>query len=250
MNSQASVICVLGMHRSGTSCLAGSLQRHGVRFGDVQTANRHNLKGNRESVAVNGLNEAVLIGSGGSWRNPPETIRWTAEQAGTRDAIIAAARAGAPGAWGFKDPRCVFTLPFWRDAVPQLRAVASFRHPFAVARSLAARNGFSLEAGLALWTRYNRRLIAHLNDDAFPVLCFDLPDAEYRAALAAVCAALGFAQPVNADEFFDASLRHQQPEAADTGPALPDDTLALYEALWQRHLETVRRFGRADTAAG
>ena len=48
MNTATPVVLVLGMHRSGTSCLAGSLQQAGLELGDVFTSNPFNKKGNRE----------------------------------------------------------------------------------------------------------------------------------------------------------------------------------------------------------
>ena len=43
------VVCVLGMHRSGTSCLAGSLEQQGLFLGETNTRGPFNLRGNRES---------------------------------------------------------------------------------------------------------------------------------------------------------------------------------------------------------
>ena len=60
------VICVLGMHRSGTSCLVGSLQKAGLHLGKHHTWNRYNRKGNRENQDIVDLNRAVLEFSGGS----------------------------------------------------------------------------------------------------------------------------------------------------------------------------------------
>ncbi len=40
-------VLILSMHRSGTSCLAGSLQQGGMYLGDVYEHSPHNIKGNR-----------------------------------------------------------------------------------------------------------------------------------------------------------------------------------------------------------
>ena len=42
-------IVILGMHRSGTSCLAGCLEELGLHLGTVITSAPHNKKGNREN---------------------------------------------------------------------------------------------------------------------------------------------------------------------------------------------------------
>jgi len=65
------VIAILGMHRSGTSLLAGTLQECGLDLGDVITASPANEKGNRESWALMALHEDLLRKAGGSWNQPP-----------------------------------------------------------------------------------------------------------------------------------------------------------------------------------
>jgi len=65
------VIAVLGMHRSGTSCLTGLLEDAGVPLGDVQKENPHNPLGNQENLRIMHLHDAVLAANGGSWDAPP-----------------------------------------------------------------------------------------------------------------------------------------------------------------------------------
>jgi hypothetical protein len=48
-----------------------------------------------------------------------------------------------------------------------------FRHPLAVAKSLAARNGFSLRHGLALWETYNAQALWNLRDLPTSVYSYD-----------------------------------------------------------------------------
>ena len=68
------ILCVLGMHRSGTSCLTGSLQEAGLYLGDCHTWNPHNLKGNRENQEIVDINDRVLADNGGAWDAPPERV--------------------------------------------------------------------------------------------------------------------------------------------------------------------------------
>ncbi|MFD2233067.1 hypothetical protein [Phaeospirillum tilakii] len=69
-------ILILGMHRSGTSCLTGMLEQAGLPLGEVNTVSRHNRKGNRENNEVMRLNDAVLAASGGRWDQPPPALCW------------------------------------------------------------------------------------------------------------------------------------------------------------------------------
>ena len=71
MELPARVICILGMHRSGTSCLTGSLQEAGLSLGDCHTWNPHNLRGNRENQAFVDLHDDILKANHGAWDAPP-----------------------------------------------------------------------------------------------------------------------------------------------------------------------------------
>ena len=146
-------VIILGMHRSGTSCLAGSLEQAGLYLGEVNKKAPHNARGNRENRDIMDLNDLVLSSAGGSWDNPPHPwIHWSADQIAARDALIATYPTDK--VWGFKEPRTLFTLDGWLDALPNTQLVGTFRHPMAVAQSLKARNGFSIERGLDLWLAF------------------------------------------------------------------------------------------------
>ena len=45
-------VIVLGMHRSGTSLLTGSLEAAGLHLGEVNNAARYNPKGNKENESI------------------------------------------------------------------------------------------------------------------------------------------------------------------------------------------------------
>jgi hypothetical protein len=213
------------MHRSGTSCLAGSLEEAGLLLGDVNTAAPSNLKGNRENKRIMDLHNAVLEHNGGSWCRPPGQVNWTDAHREERDAIIQSYEY-AP-VWGFKDPRMLLLLEFWREAALNFTFVGSLRHPHLVAQSLFRRNGGSVENWLDVWAHYNRRLLALHEAAAFPVVRFDLGEAAYCRALAIVMDHLGLQAPVRM-EFFDPILRHHETAGL---PELPDRVSRLYESL-------------------
>ena len=177
------VLCILGMHRSGTSCLTGALEEAGLFLGDVSRVNPHNLKGNMENPRIVALHDDLLKENGGSWDNPPDTVIWGANHRLLRDSIISG--YGGSGYWGFKDPRTLFTLDGWLEAVPRMRLAGVFRHPVPVAQSLKGRNGFSPERSFAIWTRYNERLLQCHERASFPIISFD---ADKEALVAEICA--------------------------------------------------------------
>jgi hypothetical protein len=219
------VVCILGMHRSGTSCLAGSLEEAGLYLGDVSRVGRHNAKGNRENDRVMALQEAVLVDSGGCWHRPPEHVSWSDSHREERDAIIRS-YADEP-VWGFKDPRTMLLIDFWREALPNLMIVSALRHPHSVAESLRRRGGGSVDNWLDLWATYNERLLALYEADPFPIVRFDLGDDAYRHSLAVAMDRLGIQAPARL-AFFDPVLRHHETPPPDQ---LPERVSRLYESL-------------------
>jgi hypothetical protein len=204
------VIAVLGMHRAGTSSLAGSLEAAGLFLGDVRGRSQWNEKGNRESRYLMRLHEDVLKANGGNWHRPPEHVVWSDEHKARRDRFIRQ-RLGVP-VWGFKDPRTLLLLDGWTEAIPDLEFVATLRHPMAVARSLQRRSGKEpLEPWLDLWLDYDARLLELLRAREFPLIDFDLPGPEYQARLAAVIAGLHLPGVGDGEAFFEPSLRHDPP---------------------------------------
>jgi hypothetical protein len=222
------VIVVLGMHRSGTSCLTGLLEQAGVFLGPVSKKNPFNLKGNHESSELMRLHEALLEENGGGWADPPSTVHWSAAARATRDAFIR--RFEAVACWGFKDPRTLFTLEGWLEAIPELAPAGIFRHPMLVAQSLQRRDGFSIEQGLDLWARYNARLLDWHRKGPFPVISFDAePFLERFRALAS---ALGLELGGSELDFYDPGLRHgAHPALAAPLPPTVEGILRELEAL-------------------
>ena len=227
---------ILGMHRSGTSCLTGVLQRAGLYLGEVHTQNPFNAKGNREHPDAMRLNEALLQAQSGSWDQPCLANLPGPELQASMSHFLKTLAAGAQAQpFGFKDPRLVFTLPAWQPLLRSQHTVylASFRHPLAVALSLQARNNFDLDRGLALWESYNRQLLQWA--DRLPVhfVDFDQPSNAYQQRIAQLLPHLGLSSSAASQglEFYTESLRHQRvpPEAK-----LPQSAASLYAQLRQR----------------
>ncbi|WP_427791010.1 hypothetical protein [Brevundimonas diminuta] len=217
-----SPVAVIGMHRSGTSCLAGCLEDLGLSLGEVVTAAPHNKKGNRENPRFWPVHDAVLARVGAAWDNPPaEPVAWTPDEKAELKAVLADYDALSQP-WGFKDPRATVLLDGWFEVLPDLRLIGSIRHPLAAAGSLAARNGFPLERGVAIWAGYNRALLRWWDAAAFDVIDYDAPDYEGRVRLAAGRLGLSADRPM---PFREAELNHQK--TAEDAPSSVSD-------LWAR----------------
>lgn len=217
-------VAIIGMHRSGTSCLAGCLEDLGLTLGTVNTAAPHNRKGNRENPRFWPVHDAVLARVDAAWDNPPaEPVVWTpAEIADLRTVLDD--YSDLPTPWGFKDPRATLLLDGWLQVLPDLRLVASFRHPLAVAASLAARNAMDPDQALAVWAGYNRAVLRWTDHPGFVALIdYDAPDYEAQVRAAAGRLGLDAAAPM---PFREAELTHQRAE----GP-VPPSVADLWERL-------------------
>lgn len=224
----ARVITVLGMHRSGTSSLVGSLEAAGLPLGDVRAeGGESNAMGHREPGELIALHEDVLITSGGAWHLPPTTVTWTRKQRKRRDEFIAS--RAAMTLWGWKEPRTLLVIDGWLEVMPELEMVGTFRHPAVVARSLQRRHGSETpDMWLELWLAYNAALLSLADVRGFPLVDFDLPAEAYQARLLAIVEELRL--PGGDDEFFDASLRTSQ-EQVPPELELPTEVARVYSRL-------------------
>ena len=228
-----SVICIIGMHRSGTSCLAGCLEERGLSLGEVANVSANNPRGNKENKQIQTLNEEVLTASGGSWDRPPDRLVWDDSLSQRRDELITFHSEN--GIRGFKDPRTTITLPFWLQALPSMRLVATFRHPGAVAASLMKRKHLRPAIPpLELWRHYNQALLSLLDQMDIPLLCFDWPADTYVHAVEKIAGYLGLnSGPGFAFDFFDEQIRNHELTELEDG-ILGNQVTAIYSELVER----------------
>lgn len=220
-------VAIIGMHRSGTSCLAGCLEDLGLQLGDVNVAAPHNKKGNRENPRFWTIHDAVLARIGARWDDPPtEPVAWTPDETAALKAVLSDYDP-LPRPWGFKDPRATVLLDGWFEVLPDLRLVASIRHPLAVAGSLAARNGFDQDHAFRLWSVYNRAVLRWRDLTALTVIDYDATD--YEARVRTVAGGLGLdataSMPFRADELNHQRITESAPApVADLWATLQDAT--------------------------
>jgi len=204
-------LIILGMHRSGTSCLAGTLEQAGVCLGIVSYYNKYNKKGNKENTRIMNLNNKILEYNGASWDNPPKKTMWTKKHETEGQAIIYDLERNCNTLyWGFKDPRTLLLLSFWNKLIPDAKYIGTYRNPISVAKSLNTRknSNININKGLSLWLAYNKRLIEFSQETPFPLLSFDESAKQYTKKLNQVCKLYGL--PYFEDtEFFDDTLRSQ-----------------------------------------
>lgn len=230
------VFFVLGMHRSGTSCLIGCLEQCGVHVGEVQRRSAYQPRGNLERTSVVELDEAMLRAAGGRWDDPPDDaeVAPSPEQRSAIEQIVAGLEARAPAA--LKDPRLVYTVGSWAGAAKRPAFVGTFRHPASVAASLRERNRLDGDAAMRLWLRYNQRLLALQREHGFPLVEFDLRDRErYCDVVVALIAALGLVPLVG--PIHRAVDRAWSPTTVPDDAPIPPECAELYDELRARRFE-------------
>lgn len=246
-------VLVLGMHRSGTSVLTGLLASTGLYAGeddDFPPADAHNQQGYWERRDVWAIDETILRVLGAQWDDPRDGDL-AALPADARALLAERARRVVDaldrrGPWVVKDPRLCTLLPFWLPWLSRPIAVLLYRDPFAVARSLAARDGLPLARGLTLWERYNRAALA--TSAGLPRLVIAHRDLleDPRATLRWLLSQLalpGLHVPDDARVHaqMDRSLVHHSPGAATADPPLSPEQVAILKVLER---ERAHRFSR------
>jgi hypothetical protein len=148
-------LVITGMHRSGTTLLVKLLSQRGLFFGA-------HLDPNLEDFFFLRRNEWLLRRAGGAWDRPMPVVEflenselrnearalftkhvhsWTFRHfTGWERALRSGGRPYPKGAWGWKDPRAVFSFPVWERVFPGCKLLYIRRNGVDVAASLRKRD--------------------------------------------------------------------------------------------------------------
>ncbi|MGC2785579.1 MAG: hypothetical protein WA397_17445 [Roseiarcus sp.] len=164
LEPRVSAIVVLGMHRSGTSSVAGALIHLGggapTHLMDPAPCNE---RGFWESPLIMALNDEILEAAGSHWADcrPFDHGRLAqpvASELRARAAATLISEFGETERPVVKDPRMCRLLDFWepvfKDVGWSTRVVLPIRSPLEVARSLETRDGMVAGVGCLLWLRH------------------------------------------------------------------------------------------------
>jgi len=223
--SSNTAILVAGMHRSGTSALAGALNLLGIPLGSrLLESGPDNPKGYWEHRDIVVVHERLLAALGSRWddvRALPDG--WLSSEPARRAAaaiteILERDFAGIP-LWAVKDPRLCRVLPLWFEVLDKLgtRPTVLFmvRDPGEVSASIAERNLWAPPIGEILWLRYVTESLEHSHHVPRSVVTFDALLANPAVTLSNALSELGF-RPKAIDaganeslgEFVDVADRH------------------------------------------
>ena len=196
-------VFVLGMHRSGTSVVAGVLDRLGLEGGpraSMLSADEFNSDGYWEQRPVVEWHDRVMAHLR-SWASAPApadpaAVRALASRVGG-DAEDLLAQLYTDG-WFLKDPRQCLLMPLWEEVRGhQDLPIVVFRHPAGVLRSLSRRNVYSPQLAAALWERYSRDALLGVSGRRCVVLRYEdlLDDPVRQTHLLAEATSVHFGSP-------------------------------------------------------
>lgn len=156
-------VVVLGMHRSGTSVLAGLVSMQGYYLGASEMPKREdNPKGFYENFKIYQLNQSILLDHDTSWDdysfkmsqiNPEDLYRYE-----TKAREIIKREFGPVKRIFIKDPRMCLLFPLWEKVLTEMgysiKIMLAYRSPMEVANSLQTRNEMAVEKSLMMWSHH------------------------------------------------------------------------------------------------
>lgn len=245
---------VLGMHRSGTSAVAGTLAHLGLQQPrTLFPPSADNPAGYFESPRIVAANHHILSVDGCAWTtclkfNATRTRRSLAAHMDTVLRDILLQEYGNSGPFVVKDPRLCVTLPLWQPALKLLgvdqRYLIVARHPLEVCRSLAARDTLPQDRAAALWLHHLLEAERATRAGQRAVVLYDDVMSDWRSTVRRAGEVAGIDWPIgidkagnDVDRFLAAPLRHHKAHrySAMLGPA-PVDRLVSDTWSALRHL--------------
>jgi hypothetical protein len=177
-------LLITGMHRSGTSMIAGLVEKCGVnQLGkNPMSAAADNRDGFFEDVTLIKISDEILRLSDGSWDVPAIPSNRDLQKGKLSESLIQTARKevfqlrqDVAEPWFIKDPRICLTITEWkRILLLKTPLIYIVRNPHDVATSLMQRNNMKSKRALAIWYRYNYALLKSVERDQILVLDYDL----------------------------------------------------------------------------
>jgi hypothetical protein len=244
---------VLGMHRSGTSAIAGVLALAG--FSAPKTllpTSAANERGFWESEPVKALDDQLFSELGTSW-HALEAISFESLQKQRLRSAQSRAKATLEEEFELgsrpliKDPRLCRLLPLWKPALADLAArtvyAITVRSPLEVARSLTQRNDFDVDLSCLLWARHYLDAEYHTRGLPRVWITYEALIADWRRSLHVFERQFGEFQldsiaEDNIDQFISAQLRHHR--TADEQAFIELERLPIVQQTYRILLDATR----------
>jgi hypothetical protein len=260
--TQARIICLVGMHRSGTSMIARLLNICGLELGPPEQllkADKANPLGHFEHRGFLDVDRKLLKYFHASWHHPPDLpASWETDPGLLpllRRARALAANFSDKKPWGWKEPRASLFLPFWRQAVPNMSFLFCLRNPLEVAESLQKRNRIAIEHGAWLWYLYTLTSLRDTQGCPRQFSFFDDYFARRNEEIARVldfCGLANFNDATVLESAIAGELRHHQggDRRLRDEPAVPAQCKDLYFGLRSILAAEETRFDHSNAGNG
>lgn len=230
--AQPTAFLVLGMHRSGTSAVARTLNLLGAALPDeLIGANEYNEKGHWEPIELVAFNDRLLTAIGSHW-SALRTINMNElDNADTwLDELQTVIASNYPDRQDIviKDPRLCLLVPIYTQVLTRmgykLHSLIPIRDPLEVSASLKRRDGMNGRYAALLWLRHVLEAERQTRELDRHIFCYsDFLD-DWRGALGTVLEQFSEVQPQNdpdiiaaIDDHLDPSLKHHTHDAGDIG---------------------------------
>lgn len=262
---------VLGMHRSGTSSVAGTMVKLGVSPPKTLLgANSGNERGHWESTALIDFHNELLASAGSRWDDwRPFRADWyetsLAGEFKARAKTLLKEEFGGASTFVLKDPRICRFARFWLEVLAdegiEAKLVLPLRSPLEVAQSHRSRDRLPIRKGLLLWLRHVLDAEAATRDAARVYFEWTTFLQDWQAVALRLEAVLGIRWPALTDytareveRFLGPELKHQNVPDAElaSNPELHSWVLEAYEALRElvRNPGSPSAFTRLDAVRG
>lgn len=239
-NEEKTLLIVLGMHRSGSSLMAKTLESLGAELGDqLLPPQPDNPKGFFEDVDIGMVNETMLYLHGlaahsikpysNKTQNKEKLIEYGVE--------LLLQKLEGKKIFCFKDPRTARNFSIWREVIDRLPNVAIHvvlivRNPLSVAKSLEVRNGIDPMRAYYMWLLHYVPVICLSKELPMHIVHYEDLIANPECALEEISKIEGLQLPEDYD-FIDPVLEHHvhSLEELKQSESAPEQVVTLYAAL-------------------
>ncbi|MFV5318690.1 sulfotransferase family protein [Priestia megaterium] len=252
MEEQLKAVCILGMHRSGTSMITRSLNLLGVNLGKdselIMKERKFNPTGYWEHREITLRQQQILKKFSYSWDlQEPLPEKWWQNKnifpLKKRLKQIIMKEFAEKNLWGWKDPRTSLLLAMWQEIFQELNINLSYvivvRNPLDVANSLYLRNGFSKHKSFHIWNLYTLSSFLGSERSSRTVIHYDDFLKNWEMKLKEVEKMLGIIVP-NYEEIYESihsfinpEFQHSKSIMEDliTEKQVPTSTISLYNLI-------------------
>jgi hypothetical protein len=260
-------VLILGMHRSGTSAVAGISYFLGAAApATIMEPAAANPTGFWESETISGLNEVILGAGGCAWFDSLAFDPTNVSAEDRHDLLPCSTSAltrefGDAPLFVLKDPRFSLVLDLWLPTFAAMNITVApllaLRHPAEVMASLRRRDGMPVDIAAPLWLHYTLEAERHTRHRPRAVLSYANLMQDWRGCVTRITQAADItwqipfeSAAVAIGEFLRPQLRHHYaaPSKVAAGkPPISNWIAETYDALSRIELgDDAAQFARLD----